>query len=488
MSFGLKNDGATYMRAMTTMYHDIIYKEIEVYVDDVIIKSRESADHLINLKKFFNRLRKYNLKLNPTKCEFLEYQSLLKKDILTKWTEECQTAFDAMKSYFSNPSVLVPLREGDSLLLYLSVSDNAFGYVQGQHDETGKKKRSIYYLSKKFTPYKMNPLKYIFQKVMPTGKLAQWKMLLSEFDIVYVTQKAIKAQALANHLEENPVDEAYELLKTYFFDEEVSFVGEDISEAYPGWRVFFDGAVNHEGNGIGAVLISESGQHYPMAAKLQFHCTNNMAEYEACIMGLRIAIDKEIQELLVIRDSDLLIHQNEFADAFATIFLMIKHPDTSYIDPVEIYLKEQPAHYLYVKEEPDKRPWYFDIKNYLKIKTYLDNAIFNQKKAIRRMANNFFLSGETLYRRTPNMGLHRCVDAVEAMKLLEQIHVGVCGSHMNGLTLAKKILRSDYFWMTMEYDCCKYVQKYHQCQVHSDFIRVPPHELNAMSSRWPFVA
>ena len=62
---------------------------------------------------------------------------------------------------------------------------------------------------------------------------------------MYVTQKAIKAQVLANHLVENSIDEEYESLKNYISDEEVSFVGEDISEAYPGWRLFFDGAVNH---------------------------------------------------------------------------------------------------------------------------------------------------------------------------------------------------------------------------------------------------
>ena len=61
-------------------------------------------------------------------------------------------------------------------------------------------------------------------------------MLLSEFDIVYVIQKEIKAQALADHLSENPVDKEYEPLKTYFHDEEVSFGGEDISEEYQGWR------------------------------------------------------------------------------------------------------------------------------------------------------------------------------------------------------------------------------------------------------------
>jgi len=49
MSFGLNNDGATYMRAMTTIFHDMIHKEIKVYVDDVIIKSKKAKDHMADL-------------------------------------------------------------------------------------------------------------------------------------------------------------------------------------------------------------------------------------------------------------------------------------------------------------------------------------------------------------------------------------------------------------------------------------------------------
>ncbi|XP_070040706.1 uncharacterized protein [Nicotiana tomentosiformis] len=133
-------------------------------------------------------------------------------------------------------------------------------------------------------------------------------ILLSEFDIVYVTQRAVKGQALADHLAENLVGVEYEALKTYFPDEEVSFVGEDITEAY-GWRIFFDGAANFKRVGIGAILVSETGQHYPVSTELIFSCTNNMAEYEACILGLNLAVDMNIQELLVIGDSDLLVHQ-----------------------------------------------------------------------------------------------------------------------------------------------------------------------------------
>ena len=237
-----------------------------------------------------------------------------------KWTSECQQAFDKIKDYLSNPPVLVPPESGRPLLLYISVLDNAFSCILGQHDETGRKEQAIYYMSKKFTSCearysllertccaltwvaqklrhylsshttylisRMDPLKYIFQKPMPTGKLAKWQILLSEFDIVYVTQKAVKAQALADHMAENPVDDDYRPLKTYFPDEEVAFVGEDISEEYDGWRMFFDGAKNLNGSDIGTVLISPTGKHYLVSAKRRFPCLNDMAEYKACILGL----------------------------------------------------------------------------------------------------------------------------------------------------------------------------------------------------------
>ena len=108
-------------------------------------------------------------------------------------------------------------------------------------------------------------------------------------------------------------------------------------------------------------------------------------------------------------------------------------------------MKEHLVHCSHVESEPDGLPWYFDIKRYLESGTYPKDATSNQKKSIRRMALNFFLNGEVLYRRTPDLGLLRCVDAAEPMRLIEQIHAGVCGTHMNGLTLARKALRAVYF-------------------------------------------
>ena len=70
MSFGLKNARATFQRAMVALFHDMMHKKIEVYVDDMIAKSRTKEEHLVNLRKLFGRLRKYRLRLNPTKCTF----------------------------------------------------------------------------------------------------------------------------------------------------------------------------------------------------------------------------------------------------------------------------------------------------------------------------------------------------------------------------------------------------------------------------------
>ena len=70
MPFGLKNAEATYQRAMVTLFHDVIHQEIEVYMDDMIAKTRTPENHLVDLLKLFQCLRKYRLRLNPNECIF----------------------------------------------------------------------------------------------------------------------------------------------------------------------------------------------------------------------------------------------------------------------------------------------------------------------------------------------------------------------------------------------------------------------------------
>ena len=126
-----------------------------------------------------------------------------------------------------------------------------------------------------------------------------------------------------------------------------------------------------------------------------------MAEYEACILGLKIAIDINVQELLVSGDSNLLIHQvreewatknskilpylhhvqelrkrftktefqhvpriqNEFADALATMSSMIQHPDKNYIDPILVKIHDLPAYCAHVEEEANEKPYFMTSRN-----------------------------------------------------------------------------------------------------------------------------
>ncbi|XP_052479493.1 uncharacterized protein LOC128034712 [Gossypium raimondii] len=142
------------------------------------------------------------------------------------------------------------------------------------------------------------------------GRMARWQILLSEFDIVYVSQKAVKGSAIADFLASRALED-YEPLSFDFPNEDLLYVAatEESPQEGHSWKLNFDGASNAVGNRIGTVLVSPNGDHYPFTCKLDFDCTNNMAEYEECIMGIRAAIERGIKVLEVYGDSALVIYQ-----------------------------------------------------------------------------------------------------------------------------------------------------------------------------------
>ncbi|XP_070017123.1 uncharacterized protein [Nicotiana sylvestris] len=199
-----------------------------------------------------------------------------------------------------------------------------------------------------------------------------------------------------------------------------------------GCKLFFDGVANIKGVGIWVVLISEIGHPYPITAQLRFYYTNNMAEYEACILGLR-----HIPRIHI-----------EVADAFATLASMLHHSDKANVDPLHIQVRDQHAYYNMVEKELDSEPWFHDIREYIRMGVYPVQFTDDQKRTIWHLANGFFLSGGILYKRTPDLGLLRCIDAKQATTIMAEVHSGV----------------------------------------HRDLIYSPPSELHTMSAPWPFVA
>ncbi|KAA0048340.1 uncharacterized protein E6C27_scaffold264G00550 [Cucumis melo var. makuwa] len=249
-----------------------------------------------------------------------------------KWNEDCEESFNKIKQYLQSPPVLIPPAPRQPLILYLTVLESSMGGVLGQHD-LSRKEHVIYYLSKNFTDYesrysmlertccalvwtahrlrqymlyhttclisKMDPIKYIFEKPLLSGRIAKWQVLLSEYDIVYVIKKAIKGNAVADHLAAQPVAD-YEPMRIDFSDENI-FLVEKNARDHETWTMLFDGASNELGHGIGVVLISPEGKVFPLTAKLCFECTHNIVEYEAC--------DMSIKKLKVLGDSMSVIHQ-----------------------------------------------------------------------------------------------------------------------------------------------------------------------------------
>lgn len=209
MTFGLKNAGATYQRAMNLIFHDLLGIILEIYIDDVVVKSDNVDHHLADLTLVFERMRRYGLKMNPLKCAFgvsagkflgflihergieidparleaiqrikapeckRDVQKFLgkinylrrfisnlsgkidaftpilrlKKETEFTWGAEQQRAFDEIKKYLSTPPVLRAPKAGTPFRLYIAAEDGVIGSVLTQ--EVEGKEFVITYLSRR---------------------------------------------------------------------------------------------------------------------------------------------------------------------------------------------------------------------------------------------------------------------------------------------------------------------------------------------------
>ncbi|KAL0552168.1 hypothetical protein IC582_011265 [Cucumis melo] len=396
MPFGLKNAGATYQRAMQRIFDDMLHKHIECYVDDLVVKSKKKCDHLKDLKLVLDRLRKYQLRMNPLKCAFgvtsgkflgfivrhrgievdhskidaiqkmpspknlhelrrlqgrlayirrfisnlagrcQPFQRLMRKDAVFDWDQSCQNAFDSIKKYLLNPPVLSAPATGKPLILYIAAQETSLGALLAQENDKGKE-CALYYLSRTLTGAELNyspiekmclalffaidklrhymqaftihlvakadPVKYILSRPVISGRLAKWAIILQQYDIVYIPQKAVKGQALADFLVDHPVPSNWKLCDD-LPDEEVLFI-----ESMEPWIMFFDGAARRSGAGVGIVFISPEKHMLPYSFTLGELCSNNVAEYQAFIIGLQMASEFGIKCIEIFGDSKLIINQ-----------------------------------------------------------------------------------------------------------------------------------------------------------------------------------
>ncbi|KAJ9542724.1 hypothetical protein OSB04_029230, partial [Centaurea solstitialis] len=602
MPFGLKNAGSTYQRLVNRMFKDHLGRTMEVYIDDMLVKSERSQDHIQHLKQSFDILREYKMKLNPTKCSFgvragkflgymvtrrgieaspeqikaiLEIQSprnvkevqkltgrvaalnrfisrssdkchlfynVLRKNKGFDWTEAHEEALQSLKKYMSNPPLLTKPIEGESLQLYLAVSNNAVSAVLVR--EGDQHQQPIYYISKSFLDAETRytsmeklllglvtaakklrhyfeshhiivvtnyPLKIVLRKPELTGRLAKWSIYLSSFDLTYQPRTAIKSQALADFVAEfSPGIEE----PSY---DEISNVM--IHDNEP-WTMHVDGASNARGSGLGVVLKSSHGGNMVYSIRCEFKTTNNEAEYEALIAGLDMAYNLGARWLHVRSDSLLVVNQingefqakdskmisylkiakdkiarfdkfsieqiprdlNMQADALANLGSAFNEPTLESV-PI-IHLMSPTIEEAQMIEE--NHDWSNDIWNYLKNDQLPEDKL--EARKVRLKSSRYTIFDDQLYRRSTTGLILRCVvNKQQIDQILQEMHDGECGNHSGGRSLANRISRQGYYWPTLREDSIRYVQRCDACQRHSGTSHVPSEPLHSVLIPWPFM-
>ena len=167
---------------------------------------------------------------------------------------------------------------------------------------------------------------------------------------------------------------------------------------------------------------------------------------------------------------------------------MVEIPVGVIVQPLLIETRSTPAYYCLIGdiENQDELPWYHDIYQFLSCGAYLEIATSKDRRALRQLATRIVICGDALYKRSPDGLLLLCLDRASADRVMREVNAGVCGPHMGGHMLVRKIMRTGYFWLTMETNCCQIVQRCLECQMHGDLIHMPPSELHALTSPWLF--
>nr|KYP65463.1 Transposon Ty3-I Gag-Pol polyprotein [Cajanus cajan] len=266
-----------------------------------------------------------------------------------------------------------------------------------------------------------------------------WLVELSEFGIKYESRGPLKAQCLA--------DFVAELTPTLADEQQV-------------WTLHVDGSSNSKGGGAGIILEGPNRVTLEQSLKFGFKVTNNQAEYEALLVGLRLAHDLGARRVSCNSDSKLMISSfDEFTihhvprEQNARADLLSKLASTKRLGQHRTIIQET----LHSPSLDDKvvntsdsgdHGWMTGIWNYIK-----EGTLPEDKDEARKIRP-------------------------QATYVIEEIHRGICGMHSRARSMATRVLRAGYYWPTLKSDCQTYVQRCKECQ--------PPAALHQMMSSWPF--
>ncbi|XP_030936069.1 uncharacterized protein LOC115961190 [Quercus lobata] len=424
------------------------------------------------------------------------------------WTDECEAAFQELKQYLSSPPLLSPSKEGENLYLCLAVSASAVSTALIR--EEGKKQLPVYYVSQAFqgaeSRYPMiekiafalivasrklrqyfqsnpilvmtdQPIKKSMSKPEAAGRMVQWAIELSQFDIEYHPRTAIKAQALAD------------------FIAEFTFPDEDrITDEADKLIIQTDGSSAQKKGGVGAIITTLDGEVLKYGVQLKFPATNNEAEYEGILTGLRLGKALGAKNLLIQSDSKLVIGHikgeyeakeermqkylklaRQLAQEFDTVkFIQIPRSQNMGADEVsKLASSKEEGTSTDLAMEVQKHPsikevatftiqstdtWMKPIMSFLQDGHLPPNI--EEARKIKKRAARFTILNDVLYKRGFSMPYLKCVDEEEAKYILEEVHRGICGDHAGSRSLVNKVVRAGYFWPTMQVDAAEIVRRF----------------------------
>ncbi len=304
------------------------------------------------------------------------------------------------------------------------------------------------------------------------GRIAKWVVELSQFDIHFVPRTAIKSHVLTDFMADWTMP-----------DNKSDNQGDNET-----WIMAFDGALNSQGAGAGFILTSPSEDQFKHAIHLNFRATNNKAEYEGLLAGIRAAAALGAKRLIVKGDSELVANQvhkdykctnPELSKYLAEVRKLEKRFDG--IEVRHVYRKDniepddlarcasrqeplEPGTFLDVLTKPSVKEvsgevgpstpdislevteaeravadiettddWRIPLIKFISSEELPEDD--TEAKKITRKAKIYCMVGNDLYKKAPNGVLLKCVSTDDGRQLLLDIHEGICGSHAAGRTL-----------------------------------------------------
>ncbi|GAU32556.1 hypothetical protein TSUD_218140 [Trifolium subterraneum] len=550
MPFGLKNAGATYQRIMNKVFRGEIGDMLEVYMDDMIVKSHEEVDHTIHLQKVFEQARKVNMRFNPEKCTFgiragkflgfylteheieanpdkcraftefptpndkksiqtlngmliassrfvaksaqhtLPLFKLLRKESAFEWTEECEQALQHLKKALSEPPVLSRPEVGEVLYLYLAVASEAISATLIQETLEGQK--PVYFTSKALQGPEL-----IYQRIEKVAlafvtAAMRLRYYFLAHTIVVRTDQPIKSLLVRPDMTDRMLKWSLELSEFDIRYQSRKALKDQVLADFVAEMTCSPSSKTRRASRskFRLRLVEDVGANeIKIYTDSQLVASQVLGEYQAKNDNLSDYLDL-VKERITKFDSAEIQHVPREHSKRADI--LSKLASTKRKNGNKSVIQE-----IFSHPSIQKPTRVLDINAIGDINCWM-TPVYNylahgtlpndEKEAatVKRRSCSYTILDNKLYRRGFSIPLLKCADETTADYILHEIHEGINSQHLGGRSLARKALRAGYYWPTMQQDAKEHVKKYDKCQRHGDMHLAPPHELKSLSSSWPF--